>query len=80
MNFLCYITFHYHPSDGILQPPFPFMHIDTTWKFREMIDFRDKIAEDKNIEIIACGSAYNVGLIGKKLIEENFKGLSFFTT
>ena len=34
------------------KPPFPFMHIDTTWKFREMIDFRDKIAEDKNIEII----------------------------
>lgn len=24
------------------KPPFPLMHIDTTWKFREMIDFRDK--------------------------------------
>ncbi len=26
------------------KPPFPFMHIDTTWKFREMIDFREKYA------------------------------------
>lgn len=22
-------------------PPFPLMHVDTTWKFREMIEFRD---------------------------------------
>lgn len=26
------------------KPPFPFMHIDTTWKFKEMIKFRDEIA------------------------------------
>jgi sulfate adenylyltransferase subunit 2 len=26
------------------KPPFPLMHIDTTWKFREMIDFRDSYA------------------------------------
>lgn len=26
------------------KPPFPFMHIDTTWKFREMIEFREKYA------------------------------------
>ena len=25
-------------------PPFPLMHIDTTWKFREMIEFRDRTA------------------------------------
>ena len=24
------------------KPPFPFLHIDTTWKFREMIEFRDR--------------------------------------
>ena len=24
-------------------PPFPLMHVDTTWKFREMIEFRDKM-------------------------------------
>ena len=41
------------------KPPFPFMHIDTTWKFKEMIDFRDKIAEDKNIEIIYKFSILN---------------------
>jgi sulfate adenylyltransferase subunit 2 len=28
------------------RPPFPLMHVDTTWKFREMIEFRDrKLAE-----------------------------------
>lgn len=34
------------------KPPFPFMHIDTTWKFREMIEFRDRIAKEKGIEMI----------------------------
>ena len=27
-------------------PPFPILHVDTTWKFREMIAFRDKTAKD----------------------------------
>ena len=31
------------------KPPFPFMHIDKTWKFKEMIEFRDKIAKEKGI-------------------------------
>ncbi|MDE0973998.1 MAG: sulfate adenylyltransferase subunit CysD [Candidatus Nanopelagicales bacterium] len=43
--------------------PFPVMHIDTTWKFREMIEFRDKRAQDlgldlriaQNLEAIAEG-------------------------
>ena len=26
------------------KPPFPFLHVDTTWKFREMIEFREKRA------------------------------------
>ena len=26
----------FYPS----KPPFPFLHVDTTWKFREMIEFR----------------------------------------
>lgn len=34
------------------KPPFPFMHVNTTWKFREMIDFREKAAEKYGIEII----------------------------
>lgn len=34
------------------KPPFPFMHIDTTWKFREMIEFRDRIAKENGIEML----------------------------
>ncbi|MDE7187681.1 MAG: sulfate adenylyltransferase subunit CysD [Lachnospiraceae bacterium] len=34
------------------KPPFPFMHIDTTWKFREMIKFRDETAEKLGIEML----------------------------
>lgn len=34
------------------KPPFPFMHIDTTWKFKEMIAFRDAIAEKLGIEML----------------------------
>lgn len=32
--------------------PFPLMHIDTTWKFKEMIEFRDRIAEENNLNMI----------------------------
>jgi sulfate adenylyltransferase subunit 2 len=32
--------------------PFPMLHIDTTWKFREMITFRDRIAKETNTELI----------------------------
>jgi sulfate adenylyltransferase subunit 2 len=34
------------------KPPFPFMHVNTTWKFKEMIEFRDKTAKDLGIELI----------------------------
>ncbi|MDE5779072.1 MAG: sulfate adenylyltransferase subunit CysD [Lachnospiraceae bacterium] len=34
------------------KPPFPFMHIDTTWKFREMIEFRDETVEKLGIEML----------------------------
>ena len=34
------------------KPPFPFLHIDTTWKFHEMIEFRDRIAKEKGIELL----------------------------
>jgi sulfate adenylyltransferase subunit 2 len=33
-------------------PPFPLMHVDTTWKFREMIEFRDRMASDTGMELI----------------------------
>lgn len=35
------------------KPPFPFLHVDTTWKFHEMIAFRDRIAKELGIEMIA---------------------------
>lgn len=34
------------------KPPFPFLHIDTTWKFREMIEFRDRMAQKLGIEML----------------------------
>ncbi len=34
------------------KPPFPFLHIDTTWKFHEMIEFRDAQAEKYGLEML----------------------------
>ena len=33
-------------------PPFPLMHVDTTWKFREMISFRDRTAKKYGMELL----------------------------
>ena len=38
----------FYPS----KPPFPMLHVDTTWKFREMIAFRDKRAKEVGMELI----------------------------
>ncbi len=38
----------FYPS----KPPFPLMHVDTTWKFSEMITFRDQIAKDLGLDLI----------------------------
>ena len=38
----------FHPAP----PPFPLMHVDTTWKFREMIAFRDATAEKLGLNLI----------------------------
>ncbi len=38
----------FYPS----KPPFPIMHVDTTWKFREMIEFRDMMAKDLGLDLI----------------------------
>ena len=39
----------FHPA----KPPFPLMHVDTTWKFREMIDFRETYArQELGLEVI----------------------------
>ena len=34
------------------RPPFPLMHVDTTWKFREMIEFRDRTAKELGFDLI----------------------------
>lgn len=34
------------------KPPFSFLHVNTTWKFHEMIEFRDRIAKEKGIEML----------------------------
>jgi len=33
-------------------PPFPLVHVDTTWKFKEMIEFRDRRAKEVGMELI----------------------------
>ena len=33
-------------------PPFPLMHVDTTWKFRAMIELRDRMAREVGMELI----------------------------
>jgi len=33
-------------------PPFPLLHIDTTWKFSDMIKFRDRFCEENNLNLI----------------------------
>ncbi len=34
------------------KPPFPLLHVDTTWKFREMITFRDQTARELGLELL----------------------------
>ncbi|WP_245644247.1 sulfate adenylyltransferase subunit CysD [Magnetospirillum moscoviense] len=38
----------FYPS----KPPFPLLHVDSTWKFREMIQFRDRRAAELGLELI----------------------------
>jgi sulfate adenylyltransferase subunit 2 len=33
-------------------PPFPLLHVDTTWKFREMYALRDRVARESGMELI----------------------------
>jgi len=33
------------------RPPFPLLHVDTKWKFRDMIEFRDRMARDLGVEL-----------------------------
>jgi sulfate adenylyltransferase subunit 2 len=43
----------FYPS----KPPFPLLHIDTTWKFRDMIAFRDRTARELGLELIVHTNA-----------------------
>lgn len=47
------------------KPPFKFLHVDTNWKFREMIEFRDKRMADLGLDLIVhinpAGLAKGVG-------------------
>jgi sulfate adenylyltransferase subunit 2 len=38
----------FHPA----KPPFPLLHVDTTWKFREMYEFRDRMAKELGIDLL----------------------------
>ncbi len=38
----------FHPG----RPPFPFLHIDTTWKFQEMYAFRARMADEHGLEML----------------------------
>src|SRR6478672_8034497 len=38
----------FHPSP----PPFPLLHVDTTWKFRAMYEMRDRVAAEAGIELL----------------------------
>lgn len=42
------------------KPPFPLLHVDTTWKFREMIAFRDETARRLGLELIVHINQYGV--------------------
>ena len=51
----------FHPAP----PPFPFLHVDTTWKFREMIAFRDETAKRLGLQLLVhinqAGLAQGIG-------------------
>ncbi|MGJ7043188.1 sulfate adenylyltransferase subunit 2 [Shinella sp. BE166] len=34
------------------KPPFPFLHVDTTWKFKDMIAFRDRMAAERGFDLL----------------------------
>jgi sulfate adenylyltransferase subunit 2 len=38
----------FHPG----KPPFPLLHVDTTWKFREMYAFRDRMASELGLDLL----------------------------
>jgi sulfate adenylyltransferase subunit 2 len=47
----------FHPA----KPPFPLLHVDTTWKFREMIAFRDETVRRLGLRLIVHVNQDGVG-------------------
>ena len=43
----------FHPA----RPPFPVLHVDTTWKFREMIAFRDEVISAYGMDLLVHSNA-----------------------
>src|SRR5215217_4992904 len=43
----------FHPS----KPPFPLLHVDTTWKFRAMYEFRDRLTAELGVELLVHRNA-----------------------
>jgi len=48
----------FHPAT----PPFPLLHVDTTWKFREMYAYRERVARDSGMELLVYVNAEGVRL------------------
>jgi len=46
----------FHPA----KPPFPLLHVDTTWKFREMYEFRDRMAKELGLDLVVHVNADGV--------------------
>src|SRR6202030_3032177 len=67
------------------KPPFPLLHVDTTWKFREMIAFRDETAKrlgldlivhinreglDRGVDPVASGSALHTQVMKTEALKQ----------
>jgi sulfate adenylyltransferase subunit 2 len=48
----------FHPA----KPPFPLLHVDTRWKFREMYAFRDKTASALGLELLVHSNAEGLAM------------------
>jgi sulfate adenylyltransferase subunit 2 len=46
----------FHPA----APPFPLLHVDTTWKFREMYAYRDRMARDSGMQLLVYVNAEGI--------------------
>ena len=44
------------------KPPFPLLHVDTTWKFREMYEFRDRIVAELGLELVVHSNPEGIAM------------------